>query len=122
PGSYDKGDQEKDLIATLHRFIPLEASKSIFNPVTNIVDCALAKPINKDLVEDYILDLGRVKGVKEPEVDMKVFKSGRTTGLTEASIRSIDSTVVVNLDARREAVFADQIVADVFQKAVTADL
>lgn len=116
PGSYDNGNQEKDLIGNLFRFVPLEPNKNIFNPVSNIVDCALAKPVDKNAIEDYILEIGKVNEVKEPEVDMKVIKSGRTTGLTEANIKAIDSTVVVNLDAQREAIFTDQIVADCFSE------
>ena len=47
---------------------------------------------------------------------MTVIKSGRTTGLTEAKIRAIDSTVRVKLDNVREAVFTEQIVTDSFSE------
>lgn len=114
PASYDNGSEEKDIIANLVRFIPLNDSKGIFDPVSNTVDCAVAKPINSDIIEDNILEIGKINGVKNPEIDMKVIKSGRTTGLTEANIRAIDSTVRVNLDSKREAIFTDQIVTSSF--------
>ncbi len=116
PAAYDNGNKEKDTIAHLHRFIPLEPTRSIFNPISNIVDCAVAKPVINEVVENSILEIGKIKGVGEAEIGMTIVKSGRTTGLTESRIRAIDSTVRVRLDPLREAIFTDQIVADSFSE------
>ncbi|MFW6287304.1 MAG: hypothetical protein ACOC2J_00970 [bacterium] len=110
PGTYDKGMENEDVIGYLERYIPLKPAKSVFNPAYNIVDCAVAKPVNQDAIEDNILGIGTIKGIKDPEIDMKVMKSGRTTGVTEGTIRAIDSTVNVNIDDSKQAVFTDQIV------------
>jgi len=109
PGSHDKGSND-DVIGHLERFIPLKPSKGIFNSPTNIVDCAVAKPTNKDIVENNILGIGKINGVKEAEIDMNIIKSGRTTGVTEGTVRAIDSTVNVNIGENKEAIFTDQIV------------
>lgn len=116
PAAYDSGSRDKDTIAHLERFIPLEPSRSIFRPTPNTVDCAVARPLDKQLVEDSILEVGKIKGIQEAKVGMTVIKSGRTTGLTEAKIRAIDSTVRVKLDNVREAVFTEQIVTDSFSE------
>ena len=115
PAAYDSGSRDKDTIAHLERFIPLEPSRSIFRPTPNTVDCAVARPLDKQLVEDSILEVGKIKGIQEAKVGMTVIKSGRTTGLTEAKIRAIDSTVRVKLDNVREA-NAEQIVTDSFSE------
>jgi len=109
PGSHDKGSSD-DVIGHLERFIPLKPSKGIFNSPTNIVDCAVAKPTNKDIVENNILGIGKVNGVKEAEINMNILKSGRTTGVTEGTVRAIDSTVNVDIGENKESVFTDQIV------------
>lgn len=75
----------------------------------NIVDCALAKPNNDEDVLDTILEVGELEGMIEPEVGMKVKKSGRTTGLTHGEITATEATVNVYLDDGA-GIFADQIV------------
>ncbi len=116
PAAYDNGSKERDTIAHLYRFVPLEPTRSIFRPIHNTVDCAVAKPVSKEVVENSILEIGQIKGIAEAEIGVTVVKSGRTTGLTESRIRAIDSTVRVRLDPLREAIFTDQIVADAFSE------
>lgn len=61
----------------------------------NEMDAAVASPLNpKDIIPE-ILDIGPVKGVKSPELRMKVQKSGRTTELTKGRIEAIDVSVRV---------------------------
>lgn len=110
PGSYDKGKEDDDVIGHLERYIPLKPTKNVFIPPLNIVDCAVARPVNHEAIEDDILGIGTINGVINPEIDMRVMKSGRTTGVTEGTIRAIDSTVNVNIDGEQKAVFTDQIV------------
>lgn len=117
PGSYDNGDEKNDVIGHLERFIPLKPNKTLFNPVFNTVDCAVAKPVNKNAVDNTILGIGKIKGTKEPEADMKIIKSGRTTGVTEGNVKAIDSIVNVSISEDEEALFKDQIVTSPMSQA-----
>lgn len=74
----------------------------------NIVDCALAWPKDKDVL-DSILEIGEPSGEAEPEVGMKIKKSGRTTGLNHSEIALVDATTVVQYSSGF-AVFEDQLV------------
>jgi len=138
PGPYDGGTDE-DTIATLHEFIRIDTLTNslcpaasaiarafnflarLFNRATrlvpvvqaeNLVDCALAKPINDHDVLDVILEAGDVTGVAEPEVGMAVKKSGRTTGLTSGEIVAVDAIAKVAMNGFDFAVFADQFVIE----------
>lgn len=77
----------------------------------NLVDCAVAKPINSELIQSDILEIGAIGGVKNPEVAMLVKKSGRTTGLTYSIILATDVTVKVFMTDREYGIFSDQIIA-----------
>ena len=61
----------------------------------NIVDCALALPYDDAEWLDSILEVGTPKGVIEPEVGMKIKKSGRTTALTHDECAIIDASAKV---------------------------
>lgn len=140
PGTYDGGVDGKDTIARLERFVPLhyaveEATcpraakfENLLNSVIrtyrsryfvkvyqqfstmNIIDAAVARPLEDSLVTDEIMGLGRVKDITVPEIHMQVQKSGRTSGLTRGEILYIDVTVNVGLGYNRSAVFEDQLV------------
>ncbi|MGB9866615.1 MAG: hypothetical protein ACPLPR_01720 [Bacillota bacterium] len=139
PGRYDGGSTQ-DIIARLHRFVPLycstypaecavalSAEKAMnrvlavvrpgysvrlfkVNKTANLVDAAVAKPVSDDLVVPEIMELGRVEGIAEPYVGMKVLKSGRTTGITEGTIKVINATLRVSMADLGEALFTQQIV------------
>jgi len=109
PGPVDGGTVEQDTIAKLYRFIPLNDKRS------NLVDAAVAKPLNPSLVVPYILGTGTVKGTVLPELGMKVQKSGRTTGLTHSTIRAIHAIVNVDYDGRILK-FKDQILTNSFDQ------
>lgn len=141
PGPYDGGKIE-DRIATLYRFIPLAKSVSVSDcPVAsgvakastralqlfkrdyelrfyknykteNTVDCAVAKLDSKDLVLPAILEIGSVTGVAEAKPGMMVMKSGRTTGLTSGKVKSIGTTLQVEMKDDEKVWFADQVVTD----------
>lgn len=89
PGPYDGGRPDRDTIAQLAGFVTLESE------ATNTVDAALATPIVRDDVAPEVLHIGRVKGDAEPEVDMAVRKSGRTTRYTEGTVTATDVTLRV---------------------------
>jgi hypothetical protein len=141
PGLHDGGKVAKDVIAGLSEFIPvifenetregnLPKGLKWFNniisrltrsrskdqlhnnqPVYNLVDCAIAGPVNTDDCLNEILKIGKITGTAEGMLGMKIKKSGRTTGLTSGSIEQTDVTVRVNFGAGRTAIFRDQFIA-----------
>jgi hypothetical protein len=78
--------------------------------VANKVDCALARPVNRNLVTDEIIGIGQVKGTSQAKVGDKVKKSGRTTGLTQGEIIAVDAVLQVKVGERDSALYEDQIV------------
>jgi hypothetical protein len=76
---------------------------------TNLVDAAVARPINDNVIMDEILGLGVVSGITEATLGMSVRKSGRTTGLTSGEVNVLDATVNVRYGSSRSARFEDQI-------------
>ena len=141
PGPHDGGRVSKDQIARLSDFIPVRfeneaggciitrAITGMFNffaritgsgtrlysrdtkSTGNLVDCAIAEPFSEGDVMNEILKIGSITGTAEGVLDMKVKKSGRTTGLTEEVIEQVDATVRVNFGAGRTALFTDQLIA-----------
>lgn len=135
PGVYD-GGVLADEIAKLYDFVEIsmvEASqcpiansickvcnffskalhrRSRLVPVTNVgsntVDCAIAKPNQGDDVTNRILEIGIINGEVEPELNLKVKKSGRTTGLTEGKITQTGVSINVDMGDGRTALFTDQ--------------
>jgi hypothetical protein len=77
----------------------------------NLVDAAVARPLNDRDVMDRVLEIGEISGAKDAIVGMPVRKSGRTSGLTSGSIIAIDAMVTVNYGAERKALFDQQIVS-----------
>ena len=91
-------------------------SQARMQPITtrateNLVDAALAGPIDPSLVDYNILGIGAIDGIREAELGMPVQKSGRTTGYTTGVIQQIDVTVSVQYDFGRVGVFEDQLIA-----------
>lgn len=103
PGSADGGTMN-DQIATLHSYVPLSFSQM------NLVDVAWAQPLNPSEVSEEIIDLGFINGLAEPQVNMNVQKSGRTTAVTTGSIVDVNATVTVEYDANLTLQFTDQVV------------
>ena len=114
PGAYDHGTQPDDIIGYLERFVPLNSvvEKNLEGFNHNLVDCAVARPVEPDCIDHIILDVGEVKGVKEAELNMKVVKSGRTTGVTSGKIKALNSMIKVKMGDNRLAFFDDQIISD----------
>ena len=75
----------------------------------NLVDCAIAEPLDQNDIKNEILNIGQIGGVDEATVGMAIKKSGRTTGFTEDTVDQIDVTVRVNFGSGRIATFVDQI-------------
>lgn len=137
PGPYD-GGVAADAIGTLLRFVPIRAGDGVcplmrwLNGVANraatglrlkyrlrleaisgggnLVDAAVARPYSPEAVLPEILGLGRPTGMAEPELGMKLRKSGRTTGLTAGVVKVINATVRVGLGDVGTGVFHEQII------------
>ena len=140
PGPYDGGRLPDDTIAHLLRFVPIRyttesadcpISTSVANIANffaralgsshrlvatrqdteaNLVDAAIASPIDSDIIGDDILSIGQIIGTKEAELGMAVRKSGRTTGFTTGTIELLDATISVSYGTGRTAVFEGQII------------
>ncbi|MGI5839261.1 MAG: hypothetical protein ACOX8W_06320 [bacterium] len=138
PGKYDGGVSD-DGIARLHRFIPIQRPQSASGcivrrlaanlakrlnlkafpgygrfgrskEVTNLIDAAVAKPLSPDLIASPIVGIGEVSEIAEPRIGLRVMKSGRTTGMTTSSVRTLDVSLKVTLDDYGDyAMFDDQI-------------
>jgi hypothetical protein len=114
PGPFDGGRDPKKRIATLFDFVPLD-----FAGKPNLVDAALAKPINSQLVRLCILESPsgcskqgcvKVTGFAEPVLGVNVKKSGRTTATTCGVVHAVGATVVVGYSGGKVAKFVNQIV------------
>lgn len=145
PGTYD-GGTEKDRIATLIRFSPLLRTQqesdcpvaaglaragsrllSLFRPNyrvvlvrqnrgANVIDAALARPDSPDLINEEIVEIGRVEGVGNPSVGDKVLKSGRSSGLTSGNVTATGVTLQVELSGKEKGWFSDQVVSDMVSR------
>jgi len=141
PGPFDGGSFPQDHIADLTQFVPISfqgepsgcqfanAVISVFNlgcqvigsntryQVTkiqaedNLVDAAIARPLNPADINDEIFNIGPIQGTVSGELGMAIKKSGRTTGFTTGEIQQVDVTANVQYGAGQVAVFSDQLLA-----------
>lgn len=79
--------------------------------VENLVDCAIAEPLNPDDVKNEILKIGVINGTAEASLNMPLQKMGRTTNHTTGTVLQIDVTVRVNYGSNKNATFVDQTMA-----------
>lgn len=106
PGPYDLGVYPADMIARLSRFVPI----SFGSPTSyNLVDAALATPLDMRDVIASVTGLGIPKGIEEATLGMEVVKSGRTTQTTAGKVTAIDATVAVGYGSSGVAYFRNQI-------------
>jgi hypothetical protein len=139
PARYDNGS-EPDKVAILAEYIPLDfggesASCNVATgiqkalnwtaqavgskhrmiayrsaPGENLVDAALARPLDPDQFIPEILEIGRPKGIHEATLGTNVQKMGRTTGFTQGYIMQVDVTTSVDYNGRM-ATFTHQLMA-----------
>lgn len=76
----------------------------------NLVDAAVARPLDDADIRDDILNIGTVAGTVEAELGMAVRKSGRTTGFTTSAVTVLSATVEISYGAGKTARFENQIV------------
>jgi len=77
----------------------------------NLVDAAIAKPLNDSDVSDDILDIGAIAGMTQGLLGMTIQKSGRTTEYTTGTIDQVDVTVNVQYGGGQIGRFTDQLLA-----------
>ena len=141
PGPYDGGTYPDDHIADLEDFVPINiigipsecpiatGTASLLNEIAkllgsqvrmqainqqaleNLVDAAIARPLNPEDVSEEILQIGTIQGTAVGELGMAIKKSGRTTGLTTGAIEQVDVSVNVQYGEGQIAMFADQLMA-----------
>ncbi len=141
PGPHDGGRYPEEHIADLEQFVPLQFSglpsecpiatgiAGFLNRIAdllgssvrlqaidrqqkeNLVDAAIARPLNPEDVKKVILQIGTIQGVAEGTLGMAIKKSGRTTGLTSGEIQQVDVTVNVQYGEGKIAQFKDQLMA-----------
>jgi hypothetical protein len=141
PGPYDGGKYPDDHIANLEAFVPIDFGgqasgcsaangvATLLNAIArllgsntrmqaidtravdNLVDAAIARPINPQDVSEDILDVGSISGTVEAALGMALKKSGRTTALTTGVIQQLDVTSDVQYGPGQTARFTDQLMA-----------
>ena len=144
PGPFD-GGRKQDEIAELYQYVPLtflmvpadglalhvasmanvffEITGSsdrlfpvCFNDAKNTVDAALGLPLMESLIEDTILNIGKVEGTKDAQLGMVVEKSGRTTGYNKGKVDVVEATIKVHYGNFRSAVFNHQVITGLMSK------
>ncbi len=105
-GRIDGGSVSKDTIARLARFVRIRFNDPAAH---NLVDAAIAQPIDLRDVTASIVGLGIPKGTAEATLGMAVIKSGRTTETTTGKVIGVDATIAVNFGASGVAYFRNQI-------------
>ncbi|HHW40886.1 MAG TPA: hypothetical protein GXX19_07030 [Syntrophomonadaceae bacterium] len=141
PGSYDGGTKD-DVIGHLERFVPItrfsrdvecniaamgvRAANAVirsFRPdyrvrlerqgATNLVDCALARPVDDKAIIPEIIDIGKINGVGEIRPGLQVKKSGRTSGLTQGKVIAIHVSLNVTMGHSSDVVrFHEQVMTE----------
>lgn len=102
--------------SALNLFAAATGSETRLHPVKiqageNLVDAAIAVPLNDADVSDEILDIGAIAGMGTAILGMAIQKSGRTTQYTTGTIDQVDVTVDVSYGAGQVARFTDQLLA-----------
>jgi len=105
PGPFD-GGTGADKIAELTRFV------KILKPEEgdNLVDCAIATPLNDEDISNEIIDIGVVNEIEEASIGMEVAKSGRTTCYKESVVFDTNATVKIYGYPWGYSIFEDQII------------
>ena len=105
-GFAEVGNALAKLVGSSHRVQAIQVNLQ----ATNLVDGAVARPINDSDILDDIIDIGTVSGTMEAALGMAVRKSGRTTATTSGQITVLGSTVTISYGSGRTATFENQIV------------
>jgi hypothetical protein len=101
------GNSIADLLGSKHRLNSYQSNPQ----ATNLVDAAVARPMNDSDILDEILEIGVVEGTTEGTLGMNVRKSGRTTEFTTGQITLLNATIDVSYGSGRTARFENQLVS-----------
>ncbi|MBK8902732.1 MAG: hypothetical protein IPM53_16200 [Anaerolineaceae bacterium] len=101
------GNALASLLGSRHRVSVLQTNPQ----AVNLVDAAVARPLNDNDVLDEILNIGQITGTTEGALGMAVRKMGRTTGYTTDVITTIEATVSVSYGLGKVATFENQFIA-----------
>lgn len=112
PGSADGGTNPADRIAILERFVSINFATG----AKNYVDCATGWCWPDRIRRDYVYHRGGATAkffnvgnkIIQPGINMVVGKTGRTTDLTQGTIRATGVSVNVNFGIAGVAHFQDQ--------------
>ncbi len=97
-------------VATVVKQEPKTATPGVTTQaVDNLVDAALAKPIDPNMFTGEILGIGQVSGTKTASLGQAVRKSGRTTGLTQGTVTLLNATVNIAYGTK-SARFTGQVI------------
>ncbi|MEW5784355.1 MAG: hypothetical protein AB1767_04625 [Bacillota bacterium] len=140
PGVYDGGKESNDLIGRLARFIPMQRTLfrsecataaaweravnrflSLVRPqyqITlqrenekgNLVDAALAAPLQETDLSDEVLGLGKIMGVAEAYLGQQISFSGRTSGLVSGKVIAEDVSLYITMNPGEHVLFDDQLI------------
>lgn len=103
PGRFDGGKPDRDVIGRLDTFVAVDPEG------TNLVDSAIASPLDANDVTSEILGIGRLRGTREAALDEKVMKSGRTTRKTDGTV--VDGSATLRVAYQTGSyVFTDQLI------------
>jgi hypothetical protein len=112
PGPIDGGRDPADRIAELVGFEAISFRGARHEAIVeNLVDAAIARPLDPCDVSEEILGVGEILDLASAELGMAIQKSGRTTGLTHGEILQIDVTADIDYGEGRVARFSDQLMA-----------
>lgn len=92
PGPHD-GGSEKDTVAILERFEPIEFG--LEDGAYNLVDAAVARPVSQRHVTASVIGSLIPQGVGQAFIGDRVLKAGRSTGVTRGRVISVNATVLV---------------------------
>lgn len=107
PGPAD-GGTNKDCLARLHRFVPIQLGDG----QSNRIDAAIGELLPGIAYQVQVYQIGSINGTSKAEEGMEVRKHGRTTGYTEGVVTDEALDVVVRMDHNNpniDAKFEDQI-------------
>ncbi len=78
----------------------------------NFIDAALGEPLDSSFIDDLVLSIGQITNeIVDPQLDMKLQKTGRTTGHTLSIVTQVDVSIMVNYGSKA-AMFEDQFIAE----------
>lgn len=111
PGAADSGVNPADRIAILERFVPINFAAG----ATNLLDCATGWCWPDRIRRDHVYHSGSTarffkigNTVIEPSVNLVVGKTGRTTNLTQGTIRATEVSINVSYGSAGVGHFRDQ--------------